>query len=47
MTATEHIDVGWVSGFRVTHQALCSNTTHFFNECLTASLVGYAPLPQG
>jgi len=35
------IKVGWVSAFCVTHQALRSNTTPFFNECLAAQLVGY------
>lgn len=36
------LNVGWVSVFRVTHQALRSNTTRlFFKACLTAQLVGY------
>ncbi len=34
-------NVGWVSVFCVTHQALRSNTTHLFNECLAAHPVGY------
>jgi hypothetical protein len=33
-------NVGWVSVFCVTYQALRSNTT-LFNVCLTARLVGY------
>jgi len=35
-------NVGWVSVFCVTHQALRSNNNAFFNECLSAHLVGYA-----
>ncbi len=34
-------NVGWVSVFCVTHQALRSNTTRLFKVCLTARLVGY------
>jgi hypothetical protein len=34
-------NVGWVSVFCVTHQALRCDTMRFLNVCLTARLVGY------
>jgi hypothetical protein len=38
----EFSNVGWVSVFCVTHQALRSNTTPLLIECLAAQPVGYS-----
>ena len=35
------IYVGWVSAFRVTQQALRSDTSRLLKVCLTARLLGY------